>query len=130
MENLDYEKVIDPLCIPVIKLLREKMGIKTLFCCQGRSNEDGDHDHSSRGYIAVDYTPKAYMIFRQLYEEELKRWMKPFMDDTERYPQFRRVYEGKRNRIIVYLPRMIFKREKLEKEWKWIYNFFLTHTHP
>lgn len=67
MEKLDYEKLIDPLCIPVIKILREDLGVETLFCCQGKSVDDPENSsHSISGYIACKKTPRNRDIIRKI----------------------------------------------------------------
>lgn len=65
MEKLDYNKFIDPFCIPIIKILREDLGVETLFCCQGRSIDDPEDSHHSRtGYIACKKTDRNREILR------------------------------------------------------------------
>lgn len=67
MEKLNYDKLIDPYCIPVIKILREDLGVETMFCCQGKSIDDPeDSDHSISGYIACKMTPRNRKIFRKI----------------------------------------------------------------
>lgn len=130
MEKLDYEKLIDPLCIPTIKLLRENLGIETNFCCQGKSDIIDNHDHSLRGYISVTYTPKVYEMFRKFYESEIERWKETYINDTERYPLFRRLTRETTDKVVVYLPRRTFTAKEIKEEWEWIYSFFLTYTQP
>lgn len=69
MEKLDYEKIIDPLCIPVIKILREDLEVETMFCCQGKSEDDPkDSHHSLTGYIACRKTDRNREILRGILE--------------------------------------------------------------
>ena len=35
-----YQSLIDPICIPMIRYLREGIGIDTKYCCQGTCKED------------------------------------------------------------------------------------------
>ena len=68
LEILDYHKLIDPLCIPSIKALREDLEVDTLYCCQGSTEEERKKgsDHSIMGYIAVADTPRNEKIFIDL----------------------------------------------------------------
>lgn len=63
--NMDYEKLIDPLCIPVIKILNEDLGVETMFCCQGKSRGEKSH-HASEGYIACRITPRSREVILEL----------------------------------------------------------------
>lgn len=120
VKEIDYEALVDPLCIPVIKYLRENLGIDTQFCCQGRVK--GKRNHSISGYISAIYSPAAVDTFRKIYKLELTRF--PSLLKKSRGAKIR-VFEGrisKRERIIaVYLPHREWEtREKLEEEWKLI----------
>lgn len=69
LKEIDYEVLIDPLCIPVIKLMREKFQIETLFCCQGQTltnRKSGKFFHSLCGYITAVSTPVSDMVFERL----------------------------------------------------------------
>ena len=64
MENINYEELIDKLCIPSIKILRENLKVNTLFCCQGK--ECKESHHSNTGYISAELNDRSEKVFISL----------------------------------------------------------------
>ena len=73
MEKIDYNKLIDPLLIPIIKYLREEKGIETMYCCQGSTKED-THKHGRRGYIMAKYSPDAINELLKIFNSHSSRY--------------------------------------------------------
>lgn len=117
MEKIEYEKLIDPFCIPVIKYLREKKGIETLYCCQGETSEDAPtEDHSKRGYIMALYSPQAVTEFLKIFNSHASRMPYEFCENME--VKIRRHPEYDQNVIVVKLNRKIWpSKEALKHEW-------------
>lgn len=67
VQKIDYELLIDPLCRESIRILREELDIETLYCCQGKCQEDRI-SHSTRGYIVCVRTDFSRMVIRRLLE--------------------------------------------------------------
>lgn len=112
METLNYEELIDELCIPTIKILRENLNVETLFCCQG-SSVPGD-DHSKTGYISAILNDNAEKVFIEL-AKSLGQAENELPHDVCSI-QYRYRYGPK---IILRLKRLQ-DRNLLEKTWKYI----------
>ena len=114
MEKLDYRELIDPLCIPVIKILREDLGVETMFCCQGKSKKDLDH-HSISGYIACKITQRNKEILLELADLLSQRTdLEPSICSLQiRYNSKRATYKG--NDAVILRLRPL---EDVEVVWK------------
>lgn len=122
MEKIDYISLIDPFCRPVIKYMREELGIDTVDCCQGMiKGEKKTLPHSLSGYISAINSPAAFQTFLRIYEHEKSRSQKP--ENKKRGAMFK-VFGGKKERrdvVAVYFPARIWESEKeLEEEWNGI----------
>ena len=119
LEKINYEELIDPLCIPVIKYMREELGIDTQYCCQGMvKGEVKDPPHSLSGYICALYSPATVETFRKIYKLELHRF--PHLLRKGKEAKLRVFGEkSKRDKeIAVYLPvRRWESKKKLKEEW-------------
>lgn len=128
MEKIDYEK-IDPLVLPVIKYLREELGIDTEFSCQGMvKGEKKNPPHSLAGYISARYSDSAFRSFYKIYEVERDRWGK--LQRKRRGPEIKIfVRPEKREEVVaVYLPvRQWESADKLKEEWNLIYETLKQH---
>lgn len=118
MEKIDYNKLIDPLCIPIIKHLREEKQIETLFCCQGRNKEDKPEReaqaHSLRGYITARRNEESINLLLKLYELEMTRW--PMTGKQAKKAKFE--INPQQDTVTFWMPARIWEsREKLEQEW-------------
>lgn len=107
-EQIDYDSLIDPLCRKTIKLLREKFGVETSFCCQGRSVEDIEH-HSNCGYIAAHKTQRDIFYLDGILGNVFRKY-------SSQKRKVRRLEF--RNEIAIYLPRKLFTIKELKKIWK------------
>lgn len=112
MEKIDYEKLIDPILIPVIKYLREERSVDTRFCCQGSTEED-KHRHSIRGYICTIYSEEARKCLEEINKSHRSRYKSKHGSPiyTNRNKDGERV-------LVVYLTDRRWKSIKeLEREW-------------
>lgn len=86
MNKLDYSQ-IDDLCKSIIHTCNEELGMKTLFCCQGRSQDDDMSEHHSLyPYIAFLDSDRTLRILKELIKskstglkaDRLKLYYAPF----------------------------------------------------
>lgn len=122
MEKINYEEKIDPIILPVIKYLREELGIDTEFSCQGMvRGEKKDPPHSLSGYISAKYSDSAFQTFHKIYELEKSRWLNCVK--KRKGPEIK-VFVGPEKRgevVTVYLPMRLWdSEEQLREEWNLI----------
>lgn len=116
---MNYEE-LDKLCIPVIRILRETLGIETLFCCQGATYEERKiQKHSATGYIACKLDNKSEEVMIRIAKELGQQKDIPFniCSIQYRYP-FRPM-------IVLRLKRLMTS-EQIERVWKRIEEILTT----
>lgn len=132
MEKINYNELIDPLLIPIIRYLREEKGVDTMYCCQGSTREDKTRHHSRQGYIMAKYSPKAVTELLKIFNSHSSRysyfWDKELLRVTsgvfriEQHPREEKI-------VLVKLSRKIYPTlQELKEEWDLILSDITTQT--